>query len=96
MDFIRANRVSNTLILKLGGEKYRAFIKLYLCWKAVVGELLAEKSHPFRYRDAILYVSVQNNSWMQELILHKKQLIEKCQKLSKESVQDIVFMLRAK
>lgn len=96
MDFIRANRVSNSLVLKLGGDKYRAFIKLYLCWKNAVGDLLAEKSHPFRYRDSILYVSVQNNSWMQELILHKKHLIEKCQQLSKEPVQDIVFMLRAK
>lgn len=88
------SQYGKSLALRLGGEKFRSFICLYLGWKDIVGELLAQKSQPFRFKDGILYVAVQNNSWQQELILKKEQIKAKCASLCNESIQDIMFYIR--
>lgn len=82
------------LALKLGGEKHRVFITLYQGWKDLVGELLAQKSHPFRFKDGVLWVAVQNNSWQQELILRKQEIIAKCASLCGEDITDLMFYIR--
>lgn len=86
--------IGKTLALRLGGEKYAAFIRLYLDYKQVVGELLAQKSYPYRYQDDILFVAVENNSWMQELVLRKHELIARYQAISNIKPKDILFFIR--
>ncbi|HPN40996.1 MAG TPA: DUF721 domain-containing protein [Candidatus Cloacimonadota bacterium] len=87
--------IGHRLALNLAGEKYRPFIKLYLGWRAVVGDLLAQRSHPYRYKDGILYVAVQNNSWLQELVLRKQEIIAKCAQECGETPKDMMFFIRA-
>lgn len=84
-----------TLALRLGGEKYAHFIRLYLDYREVVGELLAQKSQPFRYKDEVLFVAVENNSWLQELVLRKQELIAKYQSVSHIKLRDILFFIRS-
>ena len=67
MVFTTLARRHNKVLLKIGGEKFRPFIQLYQGWKDIVGDLLASRSHPFRFKDSILYIAVQNNAWLQEL-----------------------------
>jgi len=86
--------IGQTLALRLGGEKYAAFIRLYLDYKEVVGELLAQKSFPYRYKDDILFVAVDNNSWLQELVLRKQELIARYQAVSQIKPKDILFFIR--
>lgn len=82
------------MALRLGGDKYAAFIRLYLDYKDVVGDLLAQKSHPYRYKDEVLFVAVENNSWLQELVLKKHELIARYQAVSHIKPKDILFFIR--
>lgn len=95
MAFNPVNRFCNRLVLNLAGEKYRSFIILYSGWKGIVGDLLAERSHPVKFQKSILYVGVQNNSWMQELILHKNALLAQCRQSINEELTDIIFVIRS-
>lgn len=88
------SKIGRNLALNLGGEKYRPFIRLYLSWRDVVGDLLAQRSHPYRYKDGILYVAVQNNSWLQELVLRKQEIIAKCTSECGEQLRDLLFYIR--
>ncbi|MFA5509594.1 MAG: DUF721 domain-containing protein [Candidatus Cloacimonetes bacterium] len=83
------------LALRLGGERYRGYICLYQNWKDVVGELLAQKSYPLRFQDGILYVAVENNSWQQELLLHKEEIIFKCVRACQQEIRDLLFYIRS-
>ncbi len=84
------------VIYHLGGEKHQRFIHLYLCWKAVVGELLAERSHPVKLDKNTLFVRVENNAWMQELILLKTKILKKYHAVYHEDLQDIIFIIKSK
>jgi Trk K+ transport system NAD-binding subunit len=86
--------IGKTLALRLGGERYASFIRLYLDYKEVVGKLLAQKSHPYRYKDDVLFVAVENNSWLQELVLKKQELIARYQAVSRIKPKDILFFIR--
>jgi len=48
MAFSSISRFSENLIYRLGGDKYRTFIHIYLSWSKVVGEILSAKSHPVK------------------------------------------------
>jgi hypothetical protein len=92
--FTPASRVQNRVLLSIGGERFRSFIKLYQAWKEIVGELLASRSHPFRFQNSVLYVAVQNNSWLQELFLRKADIIKLCRAKVADEIKDMIFMIR--
>ncbi len=81
------------LLYRLGGDKYRRFIHVYLCWKRVVGDLLSSRSHPIKLENNVLYVAVHNNTWMQELILLKQDILDKYKTLYQEEIAEIVFLI---
>lgn len=81
------------LISRIGGERYHRFINIFMAWKSVVGELLAERSHPLRLDKNTLFVGVENSAWMQELILLKPDIIHKYKQKHEEELSDIVFLI---
>ncbi|MDY0151412.1 MAG: DUF721 domain-containing protein [Candidatus Cloacimonas sp.] len=83
----------NGLIYRLGGDKYRDFIHVFMCWKKVVGDLLSSRSHPIRFERSVLYVAVENNTWMQELLLLKTDIIGKYKTIFQEEIAEIVFLI---
>ncbi len=85
----------NRVLLQIAGDKYRDYVKAYRCWKAVVGELLAEKSFPIRFENKVLYVGVRNSSWMQELSLLKKSLITKYRVEYNIEIKEIVLLIKS-
>ena len=95
MVFTTMARRHNKVLLKIGGEKFRPFIQLYQGWKDIVGDLLASRSHPFRFKDSILYIAVQNNAWLQELYLHKADILRQCQAKVADEIRDIIFLIRS-
>ncbi len=88
------SKLQRGLILRIGGEKFQPFIELYLAWKPLVGDLLAAKSHPFRFQKSILYIAVENNSWLQELVLRKADILSKCRSRIPD-LRDIIFFIRS-
>ncbi len=94
MAFLRADNIFQDVIYRLGGERHERFIRVFLAWKKLVGELLAERSHPVKLQNNVLFVGVQNSAWMQELILLKADILDKYKSQFGEDLQDIVFTIR--
>ena len=84
------------VLYKIGGEKHERFISLYLAWKSVVGELLAERSHPIKIQQNTLFVGVENSAWMQELLLLKPKILQKYKNAYHEELQDMVLIIKSK
>jgi hypothetical protein len=95
MAFNSLANISHGIVYRLGGDKYERFIHVYLCWKRVVGDLLASRSHPVKLEQNILFVGVQNNTWMQELLLLKQDIISKYKSIFQEEIADIIFLIRS-
>jgi predicted nucleic acid-binding Zn ribbon protein len=84
------------VIFRLGGDKYHDFIRIYLAWRGIVGDLLAERSHPVKLVKKVLYVGVENSTWMQELILLKAEILKKCRLTLNNELDEIVFIIKSK
>ncbi|HOY84458.1 MAG: DUF721 domain-containing protein [Candidatus Cloacimonetes bacterium] len=95
MAFSPVSSLLKQVLVQIGGDKYQPFILLYQGWKDIVGELLASRSHPFRFHDSILYVAVQNNSWLQELYLRKAEILRQCRTKIPQEIRDIIFLIRS-
>jgi len=93
MAFVSITKQSENLLYRLGGERYQRFIHIYLVWKNVVGELLSSRSYPMKMEGDVVYVAVQNNTWMQELILLKKDILKKYKSLYQEEIAELVFLI---
>lgn len=93
MAFTPITKQSENLLYRIGGEHYQRFIHIYLAWKNVVGELLSSRSHPMKLEGVVLYVAVQNNTWMQELILLKKDILKKYKLMYQEEIAELVFLI---
>ena len=94
MALSRADNRFQSVIYRLGGERHQRFIRVYLAWKHLVGELLSERSHPVKLDNNVLFVGVQNSAWMQELILLKADIIKNYKSQFGEDLQDIIFTIR--
>lgn len=95
MSFLRADNRFQSVIYRLGGDRYERFIRIFLAWKRLVGELLAERSHPIKLENNVLFVGVQNSAWMQELILLKTDILKNYKNQFGEDLQDIIFIIKA-
>ena len=63
-----------------------------LNWNQLVGERIASQANPLKVRDSILFVSVENASWRNELHFMKRKIIEELNQSVKGNViKDIVF-----
>ena len=66
---------------------------IVLNWKQVVGERIASQANPVKVRDSILFVSVENASWRNELFFMKRKIMEQLNQSVKDNViKDIVFV----
>jgi len=63
-------------------------------WNEIVGESVAEHSHPRSIRNQILFIDVAHPTWMQQLQFLKPTLLEKVNAfLGKPLIKDIRFKL---
>ncbi|MBN2460988.1 MAG: DUF721 domain-containing protein [Candidatus Cloacimonetes bacterium] len=83
-----------SLIYKLAGKEKRPLVDLALGWKEIVGRILAERSSVTGLERKVLKVAVENNVWMQELILGKFRIIEAISQRFRIKLTDIVFYIR--
>lgn len=59
-------------------------------WSMVVGKRIAEVSTAEKVENNVLFVKVTNDSWRNELVYHKKDIIAKLNhKLGKRVIEDI-------
>jgi hypothetical protein len=94
MAFVLADNRFHRILYHLAGERFNRFVHVSLGWKRIVGELLAERSQPVKLEHDVLFVGVQNSSWMQELILLKSDILVKYAQYGEE-LSDIIFIIRS-
>jgi predicted nucleic acid-binding Zn ribbon protein len=65
---------------------------ILLNWGRVVGERIASKANPVKVKDSILFVSVENASWRNELMFMKRKIVRELNQWAKDNViRDIIF-----
>jgi predicted nucleic acid-binding Zn ribbon protein len=66
--------------------------KAVILWGEVVGRGIARRAKATSVRNSILFVTVQNSMWLQELALLKEGIIAKINSaVGKQVIKDIVF-----
>jgi len=67
---------------------------LYSAWQEIVGDRIAENTAPQTVRNGILFVTVSNSVWMQELHYLRDPILQKLRdRLQSEAVKEIRFTL---
>ncbi|MCK4653286.1 MAG: DUF721 domain-containing protein [Candidatus Cloacimonetes bacterium] len=94
MDFTQTGKVLQNLVYQIAGPEYKDFVTIAFGWKKLVGNILAERASIHKLEKKVLFVSVTNNVWMQELILRKFQLMEDIKSMLNVQISDIVFFLK--
>jgi len=78
------------LIKDLGIENEVIHHQAVQLWPEVVGKRIATISHAERIDGNVLFVKVQNDSWRNELVFLKKDIMERLNKrIGKKVVTDI-------
>ncbi|KQC07189.1 MAG: hypothetical protein APR54_01105 [Candidatus Cloacimonas sp. SDB] len=93
MNFIPAGKTLHDLTFSLAGSKYKELVILAFGWKMLLGELLAERTSLRKLEKNILFVSVKNNIWMQELVLRKSEIIKDVKRKYNIQLKNIIFSL---
>lgn len=94
MAFRETGSMLNILISRIAGEKLRDYSFILMGWKEIVGRQVSQKAKPRKYENGILKVSVQNNIWLQELILYKHKIRAQYKKKYGIEIKDIIFYLK--
>ncbi len=64
-----------------------------LHWSDAAGEKIAEVSRPVRVEHGRIFVEVDNTVWRQEILLHKKQIIERLNKrFETEIIRELILV----
>ena len=73
-------------------QQLRAY-RIWTFWNDEVGDLIAQRAQPARFRDGVLFVTVASHSWMQELRFLKDDLRDRLNaRLNANLVRDIFFI----
>jgi hypothetical protein len=92
----RASRVVDVLgdvLKRVDPEQQMRAYSIWTFWAEEVGEVIARRTQPSRFRNGILFVTVATQSWMQELQFMKEKICERLNtRLGAELVRDIFFV----
>jgi predicted nucleic acid-binding Zn ribbon protein len=80
------------LVKSLGIQKKLREYDAVLVWEHVVGERIAHMATAVRISQGVLFVQVKTSTWRNELMLRKKEIIDKLNSaIGAETVKDIKF-----
>ena len=51
-------------------------------WPEVVGDIIAVKSEPVRYRDGVAWIAAVDSSWRQELDLRQEEILDRLNRIA--------------
>ena len=82
-----------SIVYQIAGKENSDIVTIALGWKKIVGSLLAERASIRKLEKRNLFIAVNNNVWMQELILRKYQIISEIKFRLHIELRDIIFFL---
>ena len=94
MDFIPVGNILHKLVYNIAGTEFRNLVQIAFGWKKIVGKILAERTSIQKLEKNVLFVSVTNNVWMQELVLNKNMIIAKIKTVLNVEIEDIIFFIK--
>ena len=96
--FSHIGNIIENLIKDLSQKGFSKEIKVGLLWSQTVGGILSKKTLINKLENHILFVNVENNVWLQELILQKSKIIHRINKKlnQQDKIKDIIFSISAK
>lgn len=95
MDLTLAGNNLKKIVYTIAGPEQRDFVSIAFGWKKIVGNLLSERSSINKLENGVLFISVTNNVWMQELILRKFQIMKDINSILNVQLSDIVFFMKS-
>ncbi|MBS3741657.1 MAG: DUF721 domain-containing protein [Candidatus Cloacimonetes bacterium] len=89
------SKILDTLWGNLSKQGFTREIKIAVQWNKAVGHLLRRKTQIKKLENDVLFISVENNVWLQELLLKKEDIIQTInKKLSRNNrIKNIVFSI---
>ena len=77
---------------RIAGDEYKDLINVALTLPTVIGKILSERVSIVKLENNVLFIKVENNVWMQELVIRKKQIIDGIKKKCHVKLENIVFI----
>src|SRR5215470_8394471 len=85
--------VLDDVLKRVDPEQLLPAYRIWTFWNDEVGDGIAQRAQPSRFRNGILFVTVATHSWMQELQFMKQALRDRLNaRLGAELVRDIFFV----
>ncbi|MBC8525813.1 MAG: DUF721 domain-containing protein [Candidatus Cloacimonetes bacterium] len=93
--FVPIGNIIENLIKELSHKGFSREIRIALLWNRTVGKILSRKAQITKLENNILFINVENNVWLQELVLQKSKILEKInRKLNpSEQIQNMFFSI---
>lgn len=84
--------VVKNVIKNLGGKGRLSEEEMFEIWKGAAGEAAATHSRPVSLKKSSLIVNVDGSSWLYELTMQKKGILQKLEgKIAGKQLKDIRF-----
>ena len=89
----KIGNILHQFLHELGIEKPIMRYRALTLWPEVVGERISEVTEPDRLTNGKIFVKVKSDSWRNELVFYKKEIIDKInEKLGSTVVKDIILI----
>ncbi len=96
--FVRINSIIENLIQNLSEKGFSREIKTAFLWRRIVGDILDNKTRILKLENNVLHILVENNIWLQELVLKKTEILDQLnsQLDPPYQIKNIIFSLSNK
>ncbi len=85
--------IIQSFIHDLGIEKPILQYKALQIWPQAVGERISQVTEPVRFKDGKIFVRVKSDSWRNELVYYKSEIIQKINhSLGRKIVEEIILL----
>lgn len=80
----------DNMLVRIIGRKAMKEYEVFRSWNTLVGGHVAQNSVPIKVENGVLYVSVKNSVWRQELGMLRPQILKKIEEeFGKGIIRDI-------
>ncbi len=96
--FVRINSIIENLIQNLSEKGFSREIKTAFLWRRIVGDILDNKTRILKLENNVIHILVENNIWLQELVLKKTEILDQLnsQLDPPYQIKNIIFSLSSK
>ena len=65
------------IVARIAGERALEEYRAFQSWNEIVGDVIAAVAVPVKVVKGVLFISVKNSTWRQELMMQKPEILNK-------------------